>query len=122
MNFAKLNRRPADAADWIPAVDIAETDDRFVLTADLPGVSPDDIEISLEDNVLTLAGRRADVEAEGRRRHYAERRNGRFLRRFTLPATIDGDRIEARSAYGTLEITVPKRAEVQPRRIEVAAA
>ncbi len=122
MTFTQLTRRPAESADWTPPVDIAETDDRYVLTADLPGVSPEDIEISLEDNVLTLAGRRADIEADGRRRHYAERRTGRFLRRFTLPATINGDAIEARSAHGTLAITVPKRAEVQPRRIEVAAA
>ena len=122
MTFNTLTRRPALAADWTPAVDIVELADRYLLTADLPGVSPDDIEIQLKDHVLTLEGARSGVAPEGGRRQHAERRTGRFQRRFTLPATIDGDAIEARSVHGTLEITVPKLPEVQPRRIEIAAA
>lgn len=116
-----ITSRPAQAADWAPAVDIVELKDRYVLTADLPGVLPESIEISLKDQVLTLEGHRG-AAAEGGRRHYQERASGRFLRRFTLPATIDGDAIQAKSTHGTLEISVPKQARVTPRRISVEAA
>ena len=115
--------RQTHAADWIPAVDIAERPGSFVLRADLPGVAPEDIEITLNDQVLTLKGSRGPSTlrdtAQPRR---SERASGRFLRRFTLPASIDGDAIEARSVHGTLEITVPKLPELQPRRIAVDAA
>ncbi len=110
-------------ADWVPAVDILEEKDRFVLRADLPGVDPDAIEISLEKGVLTLSGERheeASVEAEGLRR--IERASGKFRRRFTLPETVDAGNVSARSANGILEITIPKQPEVQPRRITVQAA
>lgn len=111
------------AADWVPAVDIAERPDSFVLRADLPGVAPEDIEITLNEQVLTLAGSRGPSTLQNAARpHRSERTSGRFLRRFTLPASIDGDAIEARSAHGTLEITVPKLPEIQPRRIAVDAA
>lgn len=113
-------RRSRDA-DWTPAVDITESSDCYVLRADLPGVAPESIDISLENQVLTLEGSRAAVGENGRR-HHAERVSGRFQRRFTLPATVDGERIEARSVHGTLEITVPKLPEVLPRRIEIEAA
>lgn len=111
------------AADWTPAVDINEHDDRFVLRADLPGVDPKSIEVSMHKGVLLVSGERpggsADTDGQVRR---SERLSGKFARRFTLPDVIDADAIEARSNFGVLEITLPKVAAIEPRRIDVAAA
>ncbi|MDH3350767.1 MAG: Hsp20/alpha crystallin family protein [Gammaproteobacteria bacterium] len=110
-------------ADWVPAVDIVEEKDRFVLRADVPGVATDDIEVSMEDGVLSVSGRRdaetAD-ETDGVRRF--ERVTGRFYRRFSLPDTADAEGIAAKSANGVLEISIPKLPEIQPRRIKIEAA
>lgn len=106
--------------DWVPAVDIKEEGDRFLIEADVPGVKPDDIEITMEDGVLTLRGMRegeTKTEREGYRR--VERVTGRFFRRFTLPDTADAEAIEARFNYGVLEVSIPKLPKVQPRRINV---
>jgi len=111
------------ASEWAPAVDIVEEKDRFLLWADVPGVSRSDIDVSMEDGVLTIAGERhtdKHDEATGVRRF--ERASGRFHRRFTLPETADAEGIAARSANGILEVTIPKLPEVQPRRITVEAA
>lgn len=110
-------------ADWAPAVDIVEEKDRFILRADVPGVAREDIEVAMEDGVLTISGERhteKHEESEGVKRF--ERVNGKFHRRFTLPETADADGIAARSANGILEVTIPKQPEVQPRRITVEAA
>lgn len=108
---------------WVPAVDIFEEKDRFVVRADLPGVNPDDIEVNMENGVLTVSGERKNEERsefEGVSR--IERISGRFLRRFTLPETADADEIKATCRNGILEISIPKQATVQPRRITVEAA
>lgn len=110
-------------ADWVPAVDIVEEKERFVLRADVPGVDPKDIDVSMDAGVLTVAGKRhaEDVsEEDGMRR--AERSSGRFYRRFTLPETADSDSITAKTRNGLLEVVIPKQAEVQARRIAVEAA
>lgn len=109
--------------DWLPAVDILEEKDRFVLRADLPGVNPDAIEISMEKGVLTLSGERREERSEqsdGLRR--LERVSGRFRRRFTLPESADAENIKAVSTNGILEVTIPRQPEIQPRRIAVQAA
>jgi HSP20 family protein len=120
-------RMPADpesssaVADWIPAVDISEESERFVLTADVPGVDPKDIEVSMENGVLTLSGTREFTdrdETNGYRR--VERVSGSFFRRFTLPETADAEGITAKSAHGVLEIVIPKQPKVTPRRIDVS--
>jgi len=111
------------ASEWAPAVDVVEEKDRFLLWADVPGVSRSDIDVSMEDGVLTIAGERhtdKHDEATGVRRF--ERASGRFHRRFTLPETADAEGIAARSANGILEVTIPKLPEVQPRRVTVEAA
>lgn len=111
-------------ADWIPPVDIEEGGDRFVLYADVPGVDPESIEVTLESGVLTLSGaREARVEKEGDKpdRRRIERAHGKFFRRFTLPDTADADKVSARGHNGVLEVVIPKRAASQPRRISVAA-
>ena len=110
-------------ADWVPAVDIVEEKDRFVLRADVPGVDPANIDVSMDAGVLTVSGDRqaGDITDESRVRR-VERSSGRFHRRVTLPKTVDADNITAKSLNGILEVTIPKLAEVQARRIAVEAA
>ena len=105
---------------WSPAVDIKEEADRFLITADLPGVDPKDIEITMENGVLAIKGERqseAREEKEGYKR--VERVSGSFYRRFSLPDTADAERIEAKGKDGVLEVILPKHEKVQPRKIEV---
>lgn len=107
---------------WRPAVDIREETDRFVILADLPGVDPKDIEITMENGVLTLKGERSSEKTEqheGYKR--VERARGTFYRRFSLPDTADAEKIDAHSKDGVLEIVLPKHEKVQPRRITVKA-
>lgn len=111
------------ASDWIPAVDIKEEDNRFLIHADVPGVDPKDIEITMEDGVLALRGERKSEtreERDGYRR--VERVSGQFFRRFTLPDTADAEGVTAKGANGVLEISIPKQPKAQPRRITVKAA
>ena len=110
-------------ASWTPAVDIVEEKDQFVLRADVPGVNPEDMDISMDNGVLTLSGERKSedvTEEQGFRR--VERVSGRFFRRFNLPDTADAEGIRARSSNGILEVTIPKLPEVQARRITVEAS
>jgi HSP20 family protein len=106
---------------WRPAVDIFEETDRFVILADLPGVDPKDIEVTMERGVLTIKGERKlekdTTEQEGYRR--VERAYGTFHRRFSLPDSADPDRIQANSRNGVLEIRLPKLQKVQPKKITV---
>ena len=105
---------------WRPAVDIKEEQDRFVILADLPGVNPDSIDVTMENGVLTLKGERKSEKTEEREGYKrVERARGTFYRRFSLPDTADADKIEANSKDGVLEITIPKMEKVQPRRISV---
>ncbi len=118
MRFDHDNTTPA--ADWTPAVDIKEEDGRYVIHADVPGVDPKDIEVSMEDGVLTLAGeRKSETTQESNGWKRTERLTGRFLRRFTLPEGADAEGISAKGTNGVLEISIPKLAKVQPRRIEI---
>jgi HSP20 family protein len=108
-------------AEWAPAVDIKEENDKFVLHADIPGVKPEAIDISMENGVLTVKGEKkteATTEQEGYKR--VERSFGSFYRRFSLPDTADAEAISAKSKHGVLEIVIPKRAAVQPKKINVA--
>ncbi|MDJ0939100.1 MAG: Hsp20/alpha crystallin family protein [Woeseiaceae bacterium] len=117
--FAQENGEQS-VADWVPAVDIVEENDRFVLHADVPGVDPSDIDVSMDAGVLTVSGERKIenvTENEGYKR--VERAHGRFLRRFTLPDTADAENITAKSANGILEVSIPKQPEVKARRITV---
>ncbi|MGI9204799.1 MAG: Hsp20/alpha crystallin family protein [Woeseiaceae bacterium] len=110
-------------SDWLPPVDIVEETDRFVLRADLPGVKPDDIEISMDKSVLSLSGKRArEVREESDSVKLVERTSGSFHRRFALPETANADEISAVSTDGILEVIIPKQAEVKARRITVKAA
>lgn len=105
---------------WRPAVDIKEEENRFLITADLPGVDPKDIEITMDEGVLTLKGeRQSEVREEKEGYKRVERVSGAFYRRFSLPDTADAERIEATGKNGVLEITLPKHEKLQPRKIEV---
>lgn len=113
----------AVVTDWVPAVDIIEEKERFVLRADVPGVDPADIEVAMDAGVLSIAGQRhleARDEDAGLQR--MERASGRFFRRFSLPDTADAENIKAQCRNGILEVSIPKQPQVQARRIEVHAA
>ena len=111
---------PAVVSDWAPAVDIREDKDAYVLHADLPGVDPKDIEVHMENGVLTIRGERKSETKEERENYKrVERVHGTFFRSFTLPDTADSDKISAKHENGVLEIRIPKQERVQPRRITV---
>ncbi|MDX1610075.1 MAG: Hsp20/alpha crystallin family protein [Halofilum sp. (in: g-proteobacteria)] len=107
-------------SDWVPVVDIREDKDQFVLHADLPGVKREDIDITMEEGVLSIRGERRleEVKEEGEYKRI-ERAHGTFYRRFSLPDTADPDKISARCNEGVLEVVIPKRETVKPRRIEI---
>ena len=107
---------------WTPAVDIREEPDQFVLIADIPGVDPKDIEITMENSVLTIKGERQQEAREGQQGYQRiERTHGTFYRRFSLPDSADEARISAKGEHGVLMITIPKREKAQPRRIAVGS-
>lgn len=108
---------------WTPAVDIREESDRFVISADVPGVDPEAIEVTMEKGMLTIKGERKSESRDERENGYrrVERAYGTFYRRFSLPDTADTDAISATGKNGVLEVTIPKKAAVQPKRIQVAA-
>lgn len=123
-SFAAAARTQEPAvAQWSPAVDIREEAERFVILADVPGVDPASIEVSMDKNVLSLSGKRGEAElAEGSRLTRAERGQGSFERRFSLPENVDADAITAVGRHGVLELSIPKKAAAAPRRIEVGTA
>lgn len=105
---------------WIPAVDVQETDKLFVFTAELPGLGKDDIEITLEENLLTLSGaRELEEQDEGETYHRIERSYGKFSRSFTLPSQVDNTQVAATFKDGLLTIEVPKSEQAQPRKIDI---
>jgi len=107
-------------AEWAPSVDIEEHTDKYVLHADVPGVDPASIEITLERGVLTLSGsREKTIEQKDVASRRIERIAGRFLRRFTLPESVDADGVKASGRHGVLEIVIPKREAAKPRKITV---
>ena len=110
----------ATTSDWVPAVDIKEERDSFTISADIPGIAPKDIEIHAENGMLTIQGQR-ESEKEEEKQNYKriERSYGSFFRRFTLPDTADTDNISAKGEHGVLTIIIPKRVEIQPRKITV---
>ena len=113
----------SSVASWIPAIDIREEEKQFVLHADLPGVDPANIEVTLDNGVLTIRGRR-DLADRDERAGYrrVERVSGEFFRRFSLPDTADSSSVKARCVNGVLEVTIPKQPQVLPRRISVESA
>ncbi len=123
-----LNPRSGEEGDdsrvvtgrWAPSVDVREESGQFVLVADIPGVDPKDIEITMDNSVLTVKGERK-LEQRDEKQGYSriERVYGSFYRRFSLPDSADAERISAKGEHGVLTITIPKKEKAQPRRITV---
>jgi len=120
---ARENDSSSATAAWIPLVDIHEYGDRFELYVDLPGVEPSAVDLTLDGGILTLSGERAQQmageqgeDAQGRR---IERGHGHFHRRFVLPDTVDGEKVNASGKNGVLTVTIPKQPKAMPRRIQI---
>jgi HSP20 family protein len=106
---------------WVPAMDLVETADDFVLRADLPGLTQDDVKIELEDSTLTVSGERKSERTDKHEGYYrVERAFGSFSRSLTLPKGVDADAVKANFDNGVLEIHIPKPEERKPRRIAIA--
>ena len=112
--------RNGDAAAWVPAVDVFEDANAIRIVAEVPGVSPDAVKISHENNVLTIQGTKQHVaEERSEQVHRYERSYGAFQRSFTLPATVDANGIKATYEHGVLTVTLPKVEQARPRQIRV---
>jgi HSP20 family protein len=107
---------------WVPAMDLVEADDHFLLKADLPGLGEEDVSIELRDNALTIAGeRKSEFESRERGWYRVERATGRFSRSLSLPEGIDPDAVTASFDKGVLEVRIPKPEAKKPRRIAINA-
>jgi HSP20 family protein len=105
---------------WMPAMDLVETDDHFVLRADLPGLSEEDVNIEVEDRVLTISGeRKAEHELSKEGYHRVERAFGAFSRALTLPEGVDADAVAATFDRGVLEVRIPKPEQRKPRKVTI---
>jgi HSP20 family protein len=110
----------APARRWIPAMDLVETEDHYVLTADLPGLGQDDISLEFEGDVLTLSGERATEHADRREGYYRlERATGAFSRSLTLPEGVDPDAVEATFDKGVLTVRIPKPEQRKPKKVAI---
>jgi HSP20 family protein len=105
---------------WIPAMDLVETTDHYVLRADLPGLSDEDVNVQLEDNVLTISGeRKLERDAQGDGYYRQERAFGGFSRSLTLPDGVDPDSVQAQFDRGVLEVAIPKPEQKKPRQVQI---
>lgn len=126
---ARLNRMlgepgrlddPLAFTDWAPAVDIQETDKEFTVKADLPEVKKEDIKVELHDGMLSIEGeRKQEKEEKGKKFHRVERHYGQFVRRFALPADVDGAKVLAEFKDGVLNVHVPKTSNGKPKPVEI---
>jgi HSP20 family protein len=108
---------------WTPAVDIFENENELVLTAEIPGIEEKDVEIKIEDNTLTLKGeRKFEKETKEENYHRIERSYGSFYRAFTLPHSVDAEKVQAEHENGVLRISMPKRQELKPRTVRILKA
>lgn len=114
------NEQGQAASDWMPSIDIKEDDKQFTIHADVPGVKAEDIEVTMANGILTIKGHR-ETEKKEEKENYrrVERSSGTFLRRFTMPDTVDAEGITAKTRDGVLDIRVPKASKAQPRKITV---
>ncbi|HVQ36792.1 MAG TPA: Hsp20/alpha crystallin family protein [Pyrinomonadaceae bacterium] len=105
-----------EGADWYPAADVYENDKSYIVAVDLPGIDRSTLDISVDDDTLAIRGQKADLEA---RQHRAERPRGKFLRTFSVPASVDQKGIKADYRDGVLQVHLPKRAERKAQRVEI---
>lgn len=115
--------KAAAGANWSPPVDVFDTPEAIVLKAELPGLKVEDVDVELDENVLTISGeRRFEEKVDDGRAYRLERAYGRFARTMTLPQNVKADEIAATMTDGVLEVRVPKADEIRPRKIAVSAA
>lgn len=115
---AAENQTPT--SDWVPAVDVKEKKDKYVIRADVPGVEPKDIQVTMENGVLSISGNRASEKRDENESYKrVERAYGSFFRRFTLPDSVAADKITAKGKNGVLEIVIPKSEPAKSRRIAI---
>jgi HSP20 family protein len=118
--FDRIAGRAFSRDTWVPALDVRESQDRFDVTVDLPGLEPDDVNVTFEDGMLSISGKREfSAEDRGETWHRIERSFGTFARSMRLPQTADTERIEAAFDKGVLTVSVPKTEQAKPRTIEV---
>ncbi|HEY6973083.1 MAG TPA: Hsp20/alpha crystallin family protein [Nitrospiraceae bacterium] len=107
-------------ADWVPTVDISETDGEYQIKAEIPDVKKEDVKVTLEDGVLTIQGeRKQEKEEKGKKYHRVERSYGSFVRSFSLPDVIDEEKVKAEFKDGVLNLHLPKSEKAKPKAIEV---
>jgi HSP20 family protein len=130
--FFNMNEKPVynreeravsdENVDWVPKVDVKEEKDKFVIFAEIPGIDPKDIEVTMEKGILTISGHReAEKKSEQDGYQRIERSSGRFYRRFSMPEAVDESKISAKGKHGVLEIVIPKVEDVLPRKITIQA-
>ncbi len=109
-----------ESSVWVPAVDIRETDEGYILKVDLPGMKKEDIQVDISDNTLTIKGERK-IESEAKKEDYVriERIYGAFSRSFALPPNVDASKIKAKYENGVLELVLPKKEEAKPKKINI---
>lgn len=118
--FTRLLSEPRAGRPWSPAVDIYETPDALVLKADIPEIDLKDIDVRVENQTLTLAGeRRFEGESEGKGYHRIERSYGQFTRSFSLPSTVDAEKVAAEYHNGALTVKLPKKEAAKPRQVKI---
>ncbi|WP_347275629.1 Hsp20/alpha crystallin family protein [Candidatus Kuenenia sp.] len=109
-----------EAGTWSPSIDLAETDESVVVKAEIPGIDPKEVNISIQDNNLIIKGeKKEEKEEKGKNYYRMERSYGRFSRSVELPASVDMEKVNAECKNGVLEITLPKKEEVRPKQISV---
>jgi len=107
-------------ADWVPSVDVSETDGDYQIKAEIPDVKKEDVKVTLENGILTIQGeRKQEKEEKGKKHHWVERSYGRFVRSFTLPDLVDEGKVKAEFKDGVLNLQLPKSEKVKPKAIEV---
>jgi len=108
--------------EWLPPIEMFEKDDKFIVKAELPGIDKEEIDVSVVGETLTIKGeRKAETEVKEESYHCCERSYGSFVRSITLPSAVDTKKIEASLENGILEVTLPKAAEVKPKKVEISA-
>ena len=116
----KLNESDLGFAEWAPSVDIEEADDSYLIKADLPGVDKKDIEVSLDNGVLSIRGEKnVEKETKDSKRHRTERFHGTFARSFTLPTAVVAEKVDASYKDGVLKLVIPKAEDAKPKSIDI---
>jgi HSP20 family protein len=118
--FARMADEDLVSGAWMPAIDVAETQEKILVRAEVPGMRQEDIQIEFENGLLSIRGERKLEKVEGTTWHRIERTYGAFSRTFTLPRSVDPEKIAATYREGILEIEVPKREEAKPKQIRIA--